>query len=126
MEILDNVIKDTYQNYNKKTYLDTITKRQQTLNEINLKEIAKTTNGKKKRVKVIETLMKDYERIIKKNYNRSELYNHIFNNVIQEIILELSNNFGDTTFANKARVVDSIESIVSQTMAYMDNTFNNN
>ncbi len=125
MEILDKVIKDTYQNYNKKSYLDTITKRQQSLNEINLKEIAKTTNGKK-RVKVIETLMNDYERIIKKNYNRSELYNHIFNNVIQEIILELSNNFSDTTFVNKERVVDSIESIVSQTMAHIDNTFNNN
>lgn len=125
MEILDKVIKDTHQNYNKKTYLDTTTKRQKSFNEINLKEIAKTTNGKK-RVKVIETLMKDYEQIIKKNYNRSELYNHIFNNVIQEIILELSNNFGDTTFTNKARVVDSIELIVSQTLAYMDNTFNNN
>ncbi|MDD3971344.1 MAG: hypothetical protein PHC31_05445, partial [Clostridia bacterium] len=124
-EILDKVIKDTYQNYNKKTYLDTITKRQQSLNEINLKEIAKTTNGKK-RVKVIETLMKEYEQIIKKNYNRSELYNHIFNNVIQEIILELSNNFGDTTFADKAKVVDVIISSVSQSMAYLDNTFNNN
>ena len=125
MEILDNVIKDTYKNYNKKTYLDTITKRQQSLNEINLKEIAKTTNGKK-RVKVIETLMKEYEQIIKKNYNRSELYNHVFNNVIQEIILELSNNFGDTTFADKAKVVDVIISSVSQSMAYLDNTFNNN
>lgn len=125
INFIDEYTKNSYDNYNKEEYLNSIRQRQLSLNNIDFKAIEKTVNGKK-RVKIINELLSRYERVIKKNYNRSELYNHLFNNVIQEIVNNLSNNFNDTTFSDKLSLINSIENVISQSMAYIDNTFVDN
>lgn len=108
--------------YDKSSYLDSERARKQRYNEIDLKEIGKTTNGKKVAA-LLNSLKQQYANIALKNFNQQEIYNHIFSNVVQQLSIELAENFGEKTFINKNRLVDNLESVLAESMAYVDNVF---
>lgn len=121
-ETLRKLLKDGFNGYNKVEYLKQVNDRLKKFNEIDLKELSKGKNGKK-RVAIINELLKEYNHVIKRNYSRSELYNHLFNNVVQEVVIQISENFGESGFNSYDTLIDNIENIISQTMAHIDNTF---
>lgn len=123
--LLSKNIKNEYDYFNKNIYIDIEKIRQEDFRKIDLKEIKKKTNGKKI-AEIITKLNEKYEKTISKNYNSKELYNHLFTNVLQEIVLEMTNNFGDTEFISKNSFVEKIETVMARTLTYMDNIYRDN
>ena len=125
MKRLDNLTKRTYDNYEKSDYEKATTKRTRYINDIDFNELGKKNNGKKI-VELIKDLQRDYEVVIKKNHTRSEIYNHMFNNVLQEIIIQLESNYETLGFLDYNKMIDGIESAIISTMPYVDDTYTMN
>lgn len=122
---LGSLTKRVYDNYEKSDYEKATTKRTRYINDIDFNELGKKNNGKKI-VELIKDLQEEYKVVIKKNHTRSEIYNHMFNNVLQEIIIQLESNYEGTGFLDYNKMIDSIESAIISTMPYVDDTYTMN
>ena len=61
-----------------------------------------------------------------KGWSRKVVYNHMFNNVLQEVIIQLESNYEGTGFLDYNKMIDSIESAIISTMPYVDDTYTMN
>lgn len=124
---MEKNINESYNNFNKKQFFIDNNLRTKDFNNVFSKkeDISKRKNGKKI-VAILDKLEKDYGYIIRKQDRRGELYNYLFNNVLEQIVVELDSNFSENGFNNKEQIINNIERVISNTMVYLDNTFNNN
>lgn len=125
MNHLNDFVKESYNNFDKKAYLESERNALFSISNIDFESISKKPNGKRIE-SLIKHLLKTHQDVISKSFNNTEIYNHTFNRTIQEVIRQLANNFGETGFKDKNEFINALENALSSSNAYVDEIFRDN
>lgn len=118
-KFLRQYLNESETSFRKINYVDRERTRKRMFNDIDKKALKQKPNGDKI-LAIINDLESQYKNIVSKNFKQEQLYNHFFSNFIQFVSYELANNF-ETTFKDKNAIVDKVEKIIAETLAYVDN-----